>query len=184
MIIRENYELLIENHPYFESLNKKLLEEMAGMEWPESYRTNVNAKMTSWNTKSPTIKVIWTWIQTLIRRKYPWLPPSEKLYLYSSWFASYGVGESTRVHEHLPNVWSFAYFVNCPRGSSPLIFRDGNKKIHPKAGDLVIFPAHLTHKIPPNKCMGRTSIVGNFYWKTKYIAFEEADNSTSIYNLE
>ena len=161
MIIRENYELLIENHPYFESLNKKLLEQMAGMEWPESYRTNVNAKMTSWNTKSPTIKVIWTWIQTLIRRKYPWLPPSEKLYLYSSWFASYGVGESTRVHEHLPNVWSFAYFVNCPRGSSPLVFTNSGKKIKAEDGKIVIFPSSVRHHVPKNKCEDRVVLSGN-----------------------
>ena len=161
MIIRENYELLIEKHPYFKSLNRKLLEEMAGMEWPESYRTNVNAKMTSWNTKSPTIKVIWTWIQTLIKRKYPWLPPSEKLCLYSSWFASYGVGESTRVHEHLPNVWSFAYFVNCPRGSSPLVFTNSGKKIKAEDGKIVIFPSSVRHHVPKNKCEDRVVLSGN-----------------------
>ena len=109
-----------------------------------------------------------------------------KLELLTWWGMLSNKGSYQNWHDHLPNHWSFVYYMNTPKGSSPLIFRDGNKKIHPKAGDLVIFPARLSHKVPPNKCIGRTSVVGNFYWKTKYIAFAEADskNSMSLYNLE
>ena len=59
------------------------------------------------------------------------------------------------------------YYVNTPKGSSPLIFEAGNKKIDPKEGYLILFPAWLTHFVPPNKCEGRSVIVGNFYWKTQ-----------------
>ena len=77
-------------------------------------------------------------------------------------------GSYQNYHIHLPNHWSFVYYTNVPKRSSPLIFFPGNKKIHPKEGDMIIFPAYVRHKVSPNKCEGRTSLVGNFYWRTEY----------------
>ena len=71
------------------------------------------------------------------------------------------MGESTRVHEHLPNVWSFAYFVNCPRGSSPLVFTNSGKKIKAEDGKIVIFPTSVRHHVPKNKCEDRVVLSGN-----------------------
>ena len=89
-----------------------------------------------------------------------------KLELLTWWAMLSDKGSFQNYHTHLPNHWSFVYYTNTPPGSSPIIFSPGNKKINPKDGDLIIFPAHLEHKVPPNKCNGRTCVIGNFYWKT------------------
>ena len=89
--------------------------------------------------------------------------------LLSLWGMWYNKGEYQEIHDHIPAHWSFVYYVNTPKGSSPLVF--DNKKIYPKSGDLVMFPGWLRHRIPPNKCEGRTSVVGNFYYKVLETVF-------------
>ena len=59
------------------------------------------------------------------------------------------------------SIWSFVYFIDCPRGSSPLVFSDSGKRIKAEEGKLVIFPGHLRHHVPKNKCEGRIVLAGN-----------------------
>ena len=99
---------------------------------------------------------------TPVSDQIPW-----SLELLTWWGQLYNRGSFQAPHHHNPTHWAFVYYVNTPRGSSPLIFEAGNKKIDPTEGDLILFPAWLTHFVPPNKCEGRSVIVGNFYWKTQ-----------------
>ena len=57
------------------------------------------------------------------------------------------------------------YYINTPKGSSPLVFSESRKKIYPKSGQMIIFPSWIRHEVPPNKCEGRSIIAGNFYYK-------------------
>ena len=64
-------------------------------------------------------------------------------------------------HRHDPSMFSFVYYVNSPKGSSPLVFRTSGHEVNPEAGKVVIFNSRLLHEIPPNNCNGRYSFVGN-----------------------
>lgn len=88
-----------------------------------------------------------------------------KLELINWWGMFYNEGCHQPSHQHSPAHWSFVYYVNTPKGSSPLLFDYSKKKVFPKAGDVVLFPAFLFHSVVPNKCKNRSVVVGNFYWK-------------------
>ena len=71
------------------------------------------------------------------------------LELKDLWGQVYNEGDFQESHDHVPNHWSFVYYVNTPRGSSPLVFESSGKKFRPKAGQVIIFPAWLMHYVPP-----------------------------------
>ena len=80
------------------------------------------------------------------------------------WFARYNKNDSCTSHDHLPfALFSFVYFVNTPKGSSPLVFTTSGKKIKAEEGKVVIFPACVYHDVPPNECDGRIVMAGNVH---------------------
>ena len=89
--------------------------------------------------------------------------PSHHLKVQDIWGQVYNIGDYQISHHHIPSHWSFVYYVNTPKGSSPLVFTQSRKKIKAEAGKLLIFPGHLTHHVPENKCEGRTVVAGNLY---------------------
>ena len=165
MIVKEHHYIICEKHPYFESLNKKLLEECEGADYSESYKTNVKAKHSGWKQKSPTIDVITSWITHILHTKYSWIRTMNIELLYPEvWFAEYSKNEYTVSHDHLPSLFSFVYYIQCPKGSAPLIFTSSGKRIKAEEGKVVIFPGNVNHYVPNNKCNGRIVMAGNIHW--------------------
>ena len=46
-----------------------------------------------------------------------------------SWFVRYSKGDYTIPHDHDLSWMSWVYFINCPKGSSPLVLTDSSKRI-------------------------------------------------------
>ena len=67
------------------------------------------------------------------------------------WANVYEKGDYAQPHDHKPNDYSFAYFVKSKWYDSPLIFTDSRKRIRPKEGKFVIFPAYLYHHVPKHR---------------------------------
>ena len=42
-----------------------------------------------------------------------------------------------------------------------VFFNYSGKKVKAEDGKLVIFPAHVRHSVPKNKCKNRVSLIGN-----------------------
>ena len=80
----------------------------------------------------------------------------------ASWFALYNRGDWVACHDHFPNLYSYVYFVDSPKGSSPLIIEGENINLVP--GRIIFFLSHYYHWVPLNKCDGRCSIVGNILY--------------------
>ena len=80
------------------------------------------------------------------------------------WGQVYNEGDYQISHSHLPSHVSFVYYVNTPKGSSPLVFAQSGKKVKAESGKMVIFPGSIYHHVPKNKCEGRSVIAGNFYY--------------------
>ena len=79
------------------------------------------------------------------------------------WANVYEKGDYAQPHNHRPYDYSFAYFVKSEWYHSPLIFKDSGKRIRPKEGRFVIFPAYLDHYVPVYKHKkNRITISGNF----------------------
>ena len=169
MMVREECYIIIERHPHYKSLNKKLMEDVDNVDYPEglSYEDYFNfyAKHSSYDTLSKNIDIINSWVINVLGIQYP-PPDTYKYSVVDNWFAVYNRGDWVDYHDHVPTTYSFVYFVNCPKGSAPLKFYDRGKTVKAEDGKLVIFPSLLRHSIPKNKCENRVSLIGNVLART------------------
>ena len=67
------------------------------------------------------------------------------------WANVYEKGDYAQSHCHKPYDFSFAYFVKSNWYDSPLVFSDSGKRIRPKEGTFVAFPAYLMHHVPKHR---------------------------------
>ena len=71
---------------------------------------------------------------------------------YDCWGAIYSKGNYTKTHEHWPQIWSWVYNVECCDNCAPLMFNDSSHSIHPKSGNMVLFPGWIRHSVPEHQC--------------------------------
>lgn len=89
------------------------------------------------------------------------------LEINSLWAQYYPVGAFQSSHSHLPCHWSFVFFVNCPKGSSPLVFGEEDLAIEPAPGRMLVFPSWIRHHVPHNEGENRSIVAGNFMYLPK-----------------
>jgi len=163
---KEDLPVIIDHHPFYESLNKKIIKETKNHLYRENQKvitggvSNVRAPKTiSRRISSPSIELIYEWILTLLR------PTNRgwKLEVDDAWLAWYRDNEFAIKHHHHPSAYAFVYFVKCPKGSSPLIFSTSGKRIKAEEGKLVIFHGNLLHHVPKNRCNDRIVLAGNVF---------------------
>ena len=159
MQITQKLEIIIKNYSKFKSLKKKLLLECEECPKNNNYVTNIiGTKLFTEN--GPYSEIVFNWVIKLLKDKFHNINSEPIKYDKSMWFAKYNEGDYTKVHSHEPYaLFSWVYFVNCPKGSSPLVL--SNTKIKAEEGKLVIFPAFIKHHVPINKCKNRITLVGN-----------------------
>jgi hypothetical protein len=102
------------------------------------------------------------------------------LELNSLWAQYYPIGAFQSSHCHLPCHWSFVFFVNSPKGSSPLVFGEEDLCIEATPGKMVIFPSWIRHHVPHNNGENRSIVAGNFMYLPKYLV-EKRPLSRIIY---
>ena len=80
------------------------------------------------------------------------------------WANVYEKGDYAQSHCHKPYDFSFAYFVKSNWYDSPLVFSDSGKRIRPKEGTFVAFPAYLMHHVPKHRYNDtRITLSGNLH---------------------
>ena len=176
--IRENYNILVDKHPSHKSLNEKLMKEIKGYHFysPEENRYPTNIRGSQYNfleeDNSDTVNIIVEWVKNLILSHEVEYYNDIELFRYhiGCWFAKYNEGDETWQHDHKQVLLSFVYFVNTPKGSSPLVLSTSGKKIKAEAGKVVIYPGMTQHHVPKNNCKDRITLAGN-------IGFDMTPNS-------
>ena len=158
--ITQQLYLIIEKYPLHSFLNPKILKEMEDISFNMSYKTNVKAQMSEWNTTTPSIELIKKVVCDILLRDHPSLS-DYRLTVDQCWISLYNKGEFAQFHDHALSPYSFVYFVKCPKGSSPLLVGDRKKRIKAEEGKIVIFPGSLVHGVQKNKCDGRIVVAGN-----------------------
>ena len=160
MKVGERYTVHKRVYPFANKLNPKLHQIILD----NATIDDKGARMTSW--KSYGIKefnLICTWIRNFLLSSS--LTRHDDLILrdYDLWGQLYNEGSYQVPHDHLPAHWSFVYYVNTPRGSSPLVFTTTGKRIKAEDGKVLIFPSTLFHHVPINKCDDRITYAGNIW---------------------
>ena len=167
------YEPAIFECPFAEDINPKL------MEWIKSNvipQPSNDALMTSFEPTKiglpiKELKVLFDWINSVSVESsemlargtgtaYHSAPPEYKNFEVADyWGMWYNEGDFAEEHNHFPYSMSFAYYVNCPEGSSPLVL-EGNE-IQVTEGRLIMFAGHQNHKVDPCPVNNRFMIAGN-----------------------
>ena len=162
LLVPDKLEVFVETFPNHEILKENLLEDVKNANYLP-YNTNIVGKHSEWRTYSNNINFICDWALYILNQNYGLKKNGwwHKLEFYETWFAIYNKDDYAQKHQHELSIWSFVYFIDCPRGSSPLVFSDSGKRIKAEEGKLVIFPGHLRHHVPKNKCEGRIVLAGN-----------------------
>lgn len=156
--IKENIDILIDKYPYHKSINKKLIDDINKMGYDDAsyYKKNDKAKF-SLTTSSDAARTINDWVCKLINIRY-----DTGNLLSKCFFTRCDKGDLILSHDHgLSGCFSWVYYVNTPRGSSPLVFTTSNKKIKAEEGQVLIFSSFVKHHVPFNRCDARISLVGN-----------------------
>jgi len=169
--LKEHLPVIIEKHPFYESINKKLMEQVNSLSFktPDqlNHYTNIRGGQAGvFEPYNKTVKLIENWINELIAINLVrnTSDANEPLGKYFFWFSRLNdkKDQYTRNHNHIVHAtFAAVYFVNTPKGSSPLVFTTSGKKIKAEEGKVVIFPASLYHKVPQNKSKDRVTLACN-----------------------
>ena len=76
------------------------------------------------------------------------------LYLNDTWGLIYTKGQSAKVHNHWPSLWSYTYCIFACENCSPLVFPNANEplSVTPKTSQIILFPSWLHHEVPEHPC--------------------------------
>ena len=164
--VKETLPIITEYYPFADSFKKNILEECSNLSFTRDVAgTHVKALQTI-PFKSienfSSVKLIFEWILQSIKIQADSAHIGLKVDHF--WISVYGKDDFTTSHEHYPALWSFVYFIKCPKGSSPLVFTTSGKRVKAEEGKVVIFPANMFHHVLKNKCDDRIVLAGNVFW--------------------
>ena len=157
--------------------NSRLIQKILAYPDVMKHQTNVKANMTDWrmHMKDDDFGKLASTVETIamnmrygsthvdgdthtVKNK----GQSPRLMTEECWGASYSKGEFTQEHNHWPALWSWCYYLQVPKGSSPLVFTEAGIAFEPKVGDLVVFSGQVQHSVPPCECEEkRVMMAGN-----------------------
>ena len=154
MKVKSQYDIYVGEYPF----HKQLYDEMVPIleTYPDKHGrdTNVKATVTEWNfglggeyLQLNTLKKCIINVASNGHFKFSFNTPSFK----ALWGNIYHKGDYTQSHDHLYNQLSFVYFLKSKWYHSPLVLTYSGKKIQPKEGRYVLFPAHIKHHVPKQR---------------------------------
>ena len=81
-------------------------------------------------------------------------PLKVPLYLNDTWGLIYTKGQSAKVHNHWPSLWSYTYCISACEECAPLVFPNAKEplSVTPKTSLMIVFPAWIKHEVPEHKC--------------------------------
>ena len=169
IIVRHEARVLIGDYPFSDSLNKEVLSLLESGSYENIGHTNVKGSIhTEWHWGPDNIKFrnLQGYVQEEIERAFkPGMMRTNRdpLRLHNFWGNVYEKGDYADSHDHKPNHYSFAYFIKAKWYHAPLVFTDSGKKVRPKEGRFVAFPAFLNHHVPKHRYNSRRiTLSGNF----------------------
>ena len=123
--------------------------------------------MTEWDLYSSEtiVQDLVKWIYGKIDAEFD--PPDHDTKTIETWGVTYKAGENIDWHSHGNASYSFAYYVNTPPGSSPLLLKNPDEIKEARAGNVVIFESRREHMVPPNSCSDRCAVSGNIFLKKR-----------------
>ena len=171
MKVKHNAEVLVGDYQFHHNVSREVESLFAkGIATIPQERSNVKASIHTvwdWEPDNITFRNLKEYVREEIETHYqPGLMSDgsrRRIYYTTFWANVYNKDDYAQSHCHKPSDYSFAYFVKAKWYDSPLIFTDSGKRIRPKEGRYVIFPAYLNHHVPKHRYNDtRITLSGNF----------------------
>ena len=169
MKVKHYADIIVGDYPYADKVKSEALSALKVCNPISQNRSNVIASLhTEWNWEPDniTFRNLKAYIAAEIE-KY-WEPGASSdgardwVIVKNFWGNVYEKGDYAQSHCHKPVDYSFAYFLQAKWYDSPLIFTHSGKRIRPKEGRYVIFPAYLKHHVPKHRYKdSRITLSGN-----------------------
>ena len=159
MYIRQKLEIKEYLYPFAEKINPILYDTILGI--PCESELKVERKvgsqgMVRWikhdnlNIQNKHLSLLENWISQIIERDFV-IGKRSPLICFEMWGIIYEDETEIEIHSHPDALYSTSYYVNAPKGSAPLIFKESNYKIKAQEGKLIVFDGRLDHHIPRSK---------------------------------
>ena len=156
--VTHNAEILIGEYQFPDKVKNEVLSLLKTTTPIAQEDSNVKASIhTEWNWEPAniTFRNLKGFIREEIERYYRPGATSDgtrmRLKCINFWANVYEKGDYAQSHCHKPMDFSFAYFVKAKWYDSPLIFTYSGKRVRPKEGRFVAFPAYLKHHVPKHR---------------------------------
>ena len=175
MKVIHNAEVIVGDYQFADQIKSEVLSLLKVCNPIPQNNSNVKASIhTEWNWEPNNIKFrnLKAYIREEIEKHYkPGAMSSgvrNTIECNNFWGNVYKKGDYAQSHCHKPYDYSFAYFVKAKWYDSPLVFTDSKKRIRPKEGTFVAFPAYLNHHVPKHRYNDtRITLSGNLTIKRK-----------------
>ena len=158
MEVKHNAEVLVGDYPFADKVKSEVLSLLKTCNPIPQGNSNVKASLHTewdWEPDNITFRNLKGFVREEIERYYKpgSMSTGERGFLecVGFWANVYEKGDYAQSHCHKPHDFSFAYFVKSTWYDSPLVFTDSGKRIRPKEGRFVAFPAYLLHHVPKHR---------------------------------
>ena len=170
MKVTHNAEVLVGDYQFADRVKEEVLSRLKDCNPIPQGNSNVKASLHTewdWEPDNITFRNLKGFIREEIERYFKPGAMSgggrSRLANKNFWANVYEKGDYAQSHCHKPHDFSFAYFVKSKWYHSPLVFTDSGKRIRPKEGRFVAFPAYLLHHVPKHRFKEtRITLSGNF----------------------
>ena len=167
--VNHHAEILVGEYQFADKVKEQVLSRLKECNSIPQDQSNVKASIhTEWNWEPDniTFRNLKGFIREEVERCYRPGATSDgnrsRLKESNFWANVYEKGDYALSHCHRPYDFSFAYFVKAKWYDSPLIFTYSGKRVRPKEGRFVAFPAYLKHHVPKHRYNdSRITLSGN-----------------------
>ena len=175
--VKHKDRILVGDYQFADKVKSEVLSFLKYCDPISQDNTNVKASIHTewdWEPDNITFRNLKSYIREEIENQYTLGPMSgggrDQLKCANFWANVYKKGDYAQSHEHRPYDYSFAYFVKAKWYYPSLVFTDSGKKIRPKEGRFVAFPAFLKHHVPKHRYNDtRITLSGNFAFSNRPI---------------
>ena len=157
MKVVQSSDILIGDYFFHEELKSEVLDLLKVAYSISREHSNVKAFHTDWDWEPENLKIrnVKAFILSEIEKFYEPGKVSDgtpyRVRYKSFWANVYHKGDYAQSHCHKPFHYSVAYFLKCKWYDSPLVFTESGKRVRPKEGRFVAFPAHMKHHVPKHR---------------------------------
>ena len=158
MKVVHNAEVIVGDYPFADQIKSEVLSLLKVCNPIPQNHSNVKASVhTEWDWEPDNLKFrnLKAYIREQVEKHFRPGARSDGsrswVKCHTFWANVYEKGDYAISHCHKPMDFSFAYFVKSKWYYPPLVFTHSGKRIRPKEGTFVAFPAYLMHHVPKHR---------------------------------